>query len=84
MCWELLTKQKYYGIGADMGRVVETLKGNVPLPSEGVLTAETMEKLGNSGLRNSILSMLQRDAAMRPSVSHLLQSWTSIFSSTAL
>lgn len=52
-CWDVL-------------QVVASLKGDEELPWEGELSVEVNRKLG--ALRAPILSMLQRDPSLRPSM----------------
>ena len=79
ICWELLTKHKFYGAGADMDSVVAMLRGDRPLPTEEQLPAEVSQMLGSGALREAIFSALHRDPLQRPSVASLLSTWTSIF-----
>lgn len=79
ICWELLTKHKFYGADADMDRVVAMLRGDKKLPTEEELPEEVSQRLGSGALRESIFSALHRDPLQRPSVASLLSVWTSIF-----
>jgi hypothetical protein len=79
MCWELLTGEKFYGKHAGMSEVVSALTGETQLPSERPLPNAVGKRLGAGAFRESIFSMLSRDAAARPSVPELLATWNSIF-----
>jgi hypothetical protein len=83
ICWELLTTQKFYACGADMNTVVEILRGEQQLPSEKALSETVLRNLGNAAMRQSILSMLDRDFTKRPSISSLLSRWNSVFEHTS-
>jgi serine/threonine protein kinase len=79
MSWELLTKTKFYPADADMTTVVDTLKGKLPLASEQPLSAEVRRGLGNKTYCETVLTMLNRDPQLRPTVSELVHDWTSWF-----
>lgn len=79
ICWELLTKHKFYGPVANMDTVVAILRGDRKLPTEDELPADVLQRLGTGTLRESIFSTLHRDPLKRPSMASLLSTWTSIF-----
>jgi hypothetical protein len=79
MSWELLTKTKFYPADADMTSVVDSLEGKLPLASEQPLSAEVRRGLGNKTYCETVLSMLNRDPRLRPTVSKLVHDWTSWF-----
>ena len=83
ICWELLTKQKFYGAGPAVrsrtDAVVAMLRGKEKLPSEQELPSGLSQSACSSALRDSILSMLHRDPQKRPSVESLLATWTQMF-----
>lgn len=79
ICWELLTKHKFYGPGANMDKVVSMLRGESKLPTEEELPEEVLQPLGSGPLRESVFQTLHRDPEKRPSISYLLSTWTSIF-----
>jgi hypothetical protein len=83
MCWELLTKGKFYGEHAAMGSVMVMLKGEKPLPCEGDIPEELRKRLGPTAFRKTILSMLHREPAQRPAIGSLLKQWTSVFEHTS-
>ena len=81
ICWELLTKHKFYGAGSAVSTdtVVAMLRGKEKLPTEQDLPSELSQALGSSALRESILTMLHRDPEKRPSIASLLATWTQMF-----
>ena len=81
MTWELLTKTKFYGEDADMAAVVDTLTGKTALASERDLTLEVYRGLANQTFRTTVVAMLQRDPAQRPTMADLVHSWQSILMS---
>ena len=78
MTWELLTKTKFYGEEADMATVVDTLTGKTALASERELTQEVYRGLANNVFRTTVVAMLQRDPAQRPTMASLVHSWQGI------
>jgi hypothetical protein len=78
ICWELLTREKFYGNMASVSEVTGTLQRSSQLPSKATL-ARVGHKLGDGTFRESILSMLSLNASERPSVSTLLATWGSCF-----
>ena len=78
MTWELLTQTKFYGAGADMAAVIDALTGKTPLPSERELSPDVHRGLANPTFRTTVVNMLSRDPARRPSMAELVHSWTSL------
>ena len=79
ICWELLTKRRFYGAGARSHAVIAQLCGRAALPTEGTICSDLCRKLGGSAICGTILSMLGRDPAQRPAVGDLLRQWKSVF-----
>eukprot|EP00892_Ulva_mutabilis_P010844 jgi/Ulvmu1/8131/UM040_0027.1 len=79
ICWELLTKQRFYGAGARSHDVIAQLCGRAALPTEGTICSDFRRRLGCSRLCASILAMLSRAPDHRPSVGELLHQWKSVF-----
>eukprot|EP00892_Ulva_mutabilis_P010845 jgi/Ulvmu1/8132/UM040_0028.1 len=79
ICWELLTKQRFYGAGARSHTVIAQLCGRAALPTEGTICSDLCRRLGGSRLCASILAMLSRAPEHRPSVGELLHQWKSVF-----
>ena len=79
MVWDLLTRTKFYGERADMATVIDTLLGKTALASERELTPEVHRGLGNNVFRTTVVAMLSRDPAARPSMASLVQSWQGLF-----
>ena len=75
MTWELLTKTRFYGNNANMATVVDTLLGKTALASERELTLEVYRGLVNPVFRATVVAMLQRDPAQRPTMADLVRSW---------
>lgn len=82
MTWEMLTGTKFYGNEPDMGDVVDALVGEKPFASEQELSAEVRKGLGNATYRESVIAMLSRDPAQRPTMSELVHRWTNVFQQT--
>ena len=78
MTWELLTGSKFFGATAEMASVVDRLRGKQPLASELPLTDAVRKGLGNATFRETVVAMLCRDAARRPTMPELVHRWTSL------
>ena len=82
MTWELLTNTKFFGTSAEMTTVVDRLLGKQPLASELPLTDAVRKGLGNPTFRETVVAMLSRDAAQRPTMPELVQKWTGMVQQT--
>jgi hypothetical protein len=78
ICWELLTKSKFYGARASTEDVVAALEGHTQVASERD-SMNSCTHLGTGTFRQSILSMLSRDKSKRPKVKELLAIWDSCY-----
>lgn len=79
ICWELLTKQRFYGAGARSHAVIAQLAGRAALPTEGDICNDLCRRLGGSRICGTVLAMLSRSPDHRPAVGDLLQQWKSVF-----
>lgn len=80
ICWELLTKQRFYGARARSHTVIAQLAGRAALPTEVDICTDLCRRLGGSRICSTILAMLSRAPDHRPAVGDLLQQWKSVFS----
>lgn len=79
VCWELLTKERFYGAGARSHAVIAQLCGRAALPTEAALCSDLCRRLGGGRICASILSMLSRAPDRRPAVGALLRQWKAAF-----
>ena len=83
MAWELLTGSRIYGEHATMADVVACLTQQRPLPTERPLTEAERRAIPGTAFRASIVAMLHRKPHKRPSIAHVVQTWTDVFRKTS-
>ena len=81
MVWQLLTGQPLYGALATRVGIADALVGRAPLPTEQRLSREVRDGLANKVFESTVLAMLSRDPAARPTAASLVQQWMSLLKS---
>jgi serine/threonine protein kinase len=82
IAYEMLTKERAFGQGANADAMIRRTVGAEPLPWEDPSPAAQAKLRELRGLKRAVLQCLDRDPEKRPSSELVLQSWNHMFDST--
>lgn len=82
IAFELLTKERAFGMHASAAEMLQRVASSAPLPWEEGAPSQAARLAQLRVLRRSVLQCLVRDPGERPTSEALLQSWSHMFDAT--